>query len=453
MSELERAWSVEKTTIRAHARCLVRLPSDQLKIVELRPGGSISLGKFGAFFVDDVLGHKYGQTFEIVDDKKVIPVPGMTYTGSKDAEDDTAAAESADSAVADDLIRLALKSGVNNQEIQDLGAEVQKLSNADIEEMKKQGSSGQIGQAIIDKIIQGHDSFEKKTVFSQQKYLKRKQQKFLRRFTIDYLGASQVLQYYYGKDPGRVLDLSEESLGIMMNYANIMPGGNYLLVDETGGVILYAMLERMQGKGRVTVVHENEHPNHIVLNNSIFSAEAVDDMVKTINILNFFEPEVVVPWKELPEEEIEEYKPSKKQTYFRRKKRALELQTVVEIVKKGNFDGMIYASTLSPSTAVPRFIEKIGGSRPIVVYSPYIEVVSELSHTVSKDLRVLAPSIIATRVRPYQTIPGRIHPLMSMRGGGGYVFWGTRVFPKEGITAIGRGRKKKKLNSEEPVEV
>ena len=31
---------------------------------------------------------------------------------------------------------------------------------------------------IIEKMIAGHEGFDKKTIFSQQKYLKRKQQKF-----------------------------------------------------------------------------------------------------------------------------------------------------------------------------------------------------------------------------------------------------------------------------------
>ena len=101
---------------------------------------------------------------------------------------------------------------------------------------------------IIEKMIAGHEGFDKKTIFSQQKYLKRKQQKFLRRFTVDYLGGSELLQYYIEKDLNRVLDLSVETLGLMLTYSNVRPGGKYLIIDETGGVLTYAMMERMNAK-------------------------------------------------------------------------------------------------------------------------------------------------------------------------------------------------------------
>ena len=52
-----------------------------------------------------------------------------------------------------------------------------------------------------------------------------------------------------------------------------------------------------------------------------------------------------------------------------------------------------------------------------------------LAHTLYSDLRFLAPSILETRCRPYQSIRGKLHPLMTMKGGGGYLMWCHRVIP------------------------
>ena len=112
---------------------------------------------------------------------------------------------------------------------------------------------------------------------------------------------------------------------------------------------------------------------------------------------------------------------------------------------EGNFDGFISVSTLNMPTLLPEIIPTIGGSRPVVIYSQFKEALLETQHHMSTDKRVLAPSIMETRVRPHQTIPGRMHPVMCMRGFGGYILWGTRVFPREsGITAVGKGSGKSK---------
>lgn len=138
-------------------------------------------------------------------------------------------------------------------------------------------------------------------------------------------------------------------------------------------------------------------------------------------------------------------KPRNRGAYFRKRNRWLELQNVNDLVANQGFDGLIVASTLHPASIVDRTLHAIGGSRPVVVYSEYKEVVTEVSQLMLKDLRVLAPSIWESRVRKYQTILGRMHPSMTSRGGGGYLVHGTRVFPNEEVNATQvRNRKRKR---------
>ncbi|KAK6458990.1 Gcd10p family-domain-containing protein [Scheffersomyces xylosifermentans] len=430
------------TTISPNQHALIRLPSEGMKIVLLKPNGVISLGKFGSFEVNGILGYPFGQSFEILDDHKVKPTKSITQL-----HDDAPASDDGDEEIEkSELTKMFSNSAESNQNIINIGSKVQKLTSDDIDELKKSGASSNIGQTIIEKMIAGHGGFDKKTIFSQQKYLKRKQQKFLRRFTVEYLGASQLLQYYVEKDIQRILDMSEESLGLIMTYSNVRPGGKYLLIDETGGVILYAMMERMKGEGTIVLIHDNEHANIITLRNSDYPEEDINRMVKTINWLQFVEPEnEKIDWDEATPAEIEQMKPSKQAQYERRSKRAQEINEVINMTQEGNFDALISVSTLNMTSFLPYVLPTIGGSRPVVIYSQFKELLLETQHFLMKDKRVLAPSIFESRVRAYQTIPGRMHPLMTMRGFGGYVLWGTRVMPKEsGVTAIGRGIIKKK---------
>lgn len=435
----EKAYTKSRTTISLNQHALIVLPSEGMKIIFLKPDGIISLGKFGSFRVNSIIGFPFGTSFEIIEDLNVRRIKSI----SSDTEDANFSNDN-DEITADDLTSAFSQSSESNQNIINIGSKIQKLSAAEVEDLKKAGATGDVGQKIIQKMIAGHEGFDKKTVYSQLKYLKRKQQKFHRRFRIEYLGSSQLLQYYAEKNPRKVLDLSEESLGLILNYANVRKGGKYLLADETGGLLLYAILERIGEEGLVVSIHENEHPNHIELRYSDYTEDYKSKVIKSINWLQFLEPEnEKISWLDEPEEVVNEMRINKREQYNRRKSKAKSINDVIDLVLQGNFDGFISVSTLYMPTLLPHIVPKIGGSRPIVVYDQFKEPLVELQHSLENDKRVLAPTILESKVRPYQTISGRLHPIMSMRGYGGYIMWGTRVFPKDsGITAVGRGMSK-----------
>ena len=109
-----------------------------------------------------------------------------------------------------------------------------------------------------------------------------------------------------------------------------------------------------------------------------------------------------------------------------------------------------------------------------MVYSPYIEPMVELADYYSTARRtawlnkseedrkvpsddfpvdpttILGPSVQTSRVRKWQVLPGRTHPLMTGRGGAeGYIFTATRVLPAEGkVEARGRPPRTKKQKTQ-----
>lgn len=64
--------------------------------------------------------------------------------------------------------------GQDNRNLCDEGTANQNLQHDDIEQLKLEGVSG---QAIISQLVSNSVTFEKKTVFSQQKYLNKKKKK------------------------------------------------------------------------------------------------------------------------------------------------------------------------------------------------------------------------------------------------------------------------------------
>lgn len=445
---------------------LITLPSEKSKIAELRPDGTISLGKFGAFQVNDVIGFPLGTKFEIFYDEETdqwnelqkqkngkkeknrIPVGKVRVllTQLKDNPvDEDSNNEMDDNKLYGDALNVSAFTTVSsesNRNLIDRGHDVQKLSTEDIELLKQKSVTS---QEIISQMIKSHDSFDKKTVFSQEKYLQRKQRKFDKIFTINYLSGSALLQYLIDKnDIQRVMDISEETMGMILNLANIRSNGTYLCMDETGGLLVYFIMERMFGNGtgsvdpnmgKIVILHENEHVNLDLLKFSNYSEDFINKHIVTIPLLDFFEPltkeEIESRVTPLPKEEVYELKASKKNSYYRKLRWQRTQLELLKYINEVQYDGMILGTTLHLPDLVKRLGDHIHGSRPIVCYSQFKEVLLELSHSLYDDLRFLAPTILETRCRPYQTIRGKLHPVMTMRGGGGYIMTCTKVIPIE----------------------
>lgn len=426
------------TRITLNQHVILTLPSNQLKIVQLKMDSSISLGKFGAFNVNDILGYPFGTKFEIYyDEETTTTIPDSGKNKNKVPVGKVRLVDTTNT-INHDLNDF--KSSENNRELINAGNVTQKLSIEDIEAMKKQSASS---SEIISKIIESHGSFDKKTVHSQEKYLKRKQKKFNKDFVVNYLSASQLLQFLVEKgDMQRILDMSEESIGMMLNLANIRANGTYLCIDETGGLLVYFMLERMFGgnsdtkeTGKIIVLHENEHANLDLLKFSNYSEQFIKDHIVTISLLDYFEPmsreEIDASFQPLTKEEVFELKGGKKNSYYRKLKWYKTQLETLAYTTSFSYDGLVVATTLHLPTLVPKLSTQVHGSRPIVCFSQFKETLLELSHTLYDDLSFLAPSILETRCRPYQTIRGKLHPLMTMRGGGGYLLWCHKVIPSE----------------------
>ncbi|EJS41954.1 gcd10p [Saccharomyces arboricola H-6] len=473
-------------TIDFNQHVIVRLPSKNYKIVELKPNTSISLGKFGAFEVNDIVGYPFGLTFEIYYDneevqsdvktdskpKNKIPI-GKVRLMSQEVKDENNDKDVSPSeqplSIKDKSVSIELTSvdsSATNQNLVNMGSNAQELTIEEIEKMKQESLSS---KEIIDKIIKSHKSFHNKTVYSQEKYLNRKKQKFAKYFTVEYLSSSNLLQFLIDKgDIQRVLDMSQESMGMLLNLANIQSDGNYLCMDETGGLLVYFLMERMFGgdnesksNGKIVVIHENEHANLDLLKFANYSEKFIKEHVHTISLLDFFEPptleEIQERFTPLPKEEARALKSGKKNSYYRRLRWYNTQLQVVELTGNFLYDGLVVATTLHLPTVVPKLAAKVHGSRPIVCYGQFKETLLELAHTLYSDLRFLAPSILEVRCRPYQSVRGKLHPLMTMKGGGGYLMWCHRVIPapepasettaeiESSITAVEHDAKKQKI--------
>jgi tRNA (adenine58-N1)-methyltransferase non-catalytic subunit len=332
----------------------------------------------------------------------------------------------------------------------------QKLSSTEIEELKKAGTGS--GKEIIAKIMAAHTGIDEKTKFSLAKYTLRKSKKYIKRFTVLPMDVNILTEVFLEKDPSRIMELRPEVLGLITSWANvhhvgnvpdeitrpIIGGGRWLIVDDTPGLIVAAVAEKMgllyekdketrqqeleelwqrtkndsniqidvaaktaqtttmlrdlfqiAETNNITVVHPHGHPNISLLKYFGFNPEDSTSThplytnIRSISWLQVVEPESDRSYTEdtglIPEEELSTWKTSRRGAYFRKRRRWERTRRVVDETREGGFDGLIVATVMKPEGVLKHLVPLVRGGGKVVAYSPTVEPLVELMDSYSKE--------------------------------------------------------------------
>lgn len=393
----------EKETIQPNSCIFLRLPSNLLKFMVVKPNTMVNLGKFGTFYTNDIIGHPYGFTYEICNQKLKIMKSNEIY----EIEDEI----------------------TDNKETMDDSFN-QQLTYNEIMLLKQDKCLS--GQDIINKIISSHKTYNQKTAYAKDKYIRKKIQKYQKGFTVIFPTIWEISEHILMKDFAKIMDLRAEIIAYILNLGNVQPGRRYIVVDETSGLLVAAILERMNRVGQIIYIHTNEHPS--LDNCKYFGQNYIpeklieDNILLTLNWLNIINRNEEL---EFENKDASVMKAKQLEKYLKKKKTYERVKRNIQLFNKGEFDGLFIASTYEPSSILPHLIPFVAGSCPIIVYSPYREVLVTTSHYISsRDTHdVLAPIISEIRHRKYQTLSNRIHPFMTSGPSMGYVLLTIKVLP------------------------
>ncbi|OAX81361.1 hypothetical protein ACJ72_04301 [Emergomyces africanus] len=247
-----------------HAYVALGLPSDTIKVLQIVPNTIISLGKYGSFQANQIIGRPYHLTFEILDQSNGEDNHALRIVPAAELH--------AELLVADGVIPGEEEDGERYRDLDDIDAGAmqtnrntmddnssQLMTMEEIESLKK-GTTG-AGREIISKLLESHSGLDQKTGFSLAKYALRKRKKYLKRFSVMPLDVS-VLTYWMleQKDATKIMELRDEVVGLIGCWANVHNGGDsfmaaesmelhptsrWLIIDDTGGLVVAAMAERM----------------------------------------------------------------------------------------------------------------------------------------------------------------------------------------------------------------
>ncbi|CAG8470760.1 5290_t:CDS:10 [Acaulospora colombiana] len=410
----------------------ILLPSGNIKVVKLQKDTKVSLGKFGTFHANDIIGKPFGHSYEIHDRDKIKVIRNVAFYEVDETD-------------------------ANNKETIDDPSK-QKLSYADIEQLKKDGLEG---QDIIKKVIESHSTFDKKTEYSKAKYIKRKESKFSRVFTPVKPTLYSVWEYFYAKNPSKIRDMRIDTLSQMLTLANVRAYGKMLVVDDTQGLVISGVMERLGGYGVVIGIHDGENHNFDVTRYMNFSKK-VSDSLMVLSWQQVFKEKAQAPFNYRDESSLSE---KDLKFYLRSKANYERIRATRELLFKGGFDGYINGShSIIDSQSVSTGIDP-GDSGALSVRIKINYNISYQQRGVCKMeaygtgrgngnlLKYLNPTITEGWLRQYQVLPGRTHPSMSASGGGGYLLQATYVVIDPSLPTPIPSHMRAKVNNDPPEEV
>lgn len=430
-----------------------------MRLIELKKNKPQFLGKRKALFFA-AMGHPYGTFFEIKSNGSLVKLDNpeeshnllmQVSEGSEDAKD--------------------------NRDLIDTG-DSQKLTTSDIEAFKKSGMSG---HDMVKKIVENSNTFHEKTAFAKEKYLRKKQKKYLNFVQILKPNIRLLAEMYYMQGPLKICNLRIDSLSQMLAFCNVMSGGKYMVLDTALGLLTAAVVERLGSSGCVVQLHLGPfsiHPNQQVikaLNLPLSQLSSIlynIDFKSVVSLLSDSSPKEAIcgdsvqlnqeeskgltanpeepmaidttinenvkqesksSTNDNPEEAMLVDKDTKKSDATEAKMSKSEkkdhIQKTKDVLKHKNMDSLLVATKNHPLNAL-LLLDFLAYSRPFCIFSMYQQPLVDCYVKLKSRGDVIALNITETWLRQYQVLPNRTHPFYNMSGSGGYLLTGIRVAPK-----------------------
>ena len=107
-------------------------------------------------------------------------------------------------------------------------------------------------------MIENSATFSSKSEFSQEKYIKKKKEKYLLVYKILKPTVRNLCKFYTQAAMKRkLLNMRIDTIAQIMTYGNVAPFRNVLVLESCKGLLLGAVVERLSGTGRIVNLSPN----------------------------------------------------------------------------------------------------------------------------------------------------------------------------------------------------
>jgi len=379
--------------------------------------------------VDSLIGAPYGSVFQI---------DGMTLTRVHEDQqglDELEVAAEEETNAGKAKVRKGDNSNYNDTNTS------QKMTIAQIEKLKESGVSG---NQIIQSLIANSDTWGAKTDFAQEKWLKKKQQKYIKRMRIIETTPLSLCEVYHTKSRDKVCGLRHDSLAQLISHSGAHAGCRALVVESCVGLVVGSIAARMQGAGSILALYTGQQP-HFELVDALnlcdeaasviqpFPSTELAAAVADIEAHGFaaasaapppYVPPVVEGAEGADRVAMEPQRVTKAHNKTGRK--AEDIDRVRHQLRLGA-NSLIIACRYNILPILKLALRMLMPSSPFVLYCEFVEPLVECYlHLIQQGLAIRV-STSDTWMREFQTLPGRVHPQMYMSTSSGYILSGVYV--------------------------
>ncbi|KAL3940376.1 MAG: hypothetical protein SGBAC_005079 [Bacillariaceae sp.] len=438
----------------------------------------------------NLVGLPYGTVVEVGSSKlHPLPegedvIPKYPDVNNKKADSDEGDLEDAEATPADNAYP-SIQQANDNRNLVDNNTS-QQLKQREVEKMRRVGMEG---AAIVDTLIENSASFQNKTEFSKAKYVARKQLKYQQRCRLVKCTPHSVCAAMFLKEPRKMLNLREDTLGQILSYSNVCAGSHVLVMDNCMGIITGALAQRMGGYGKVLSIYAGQQPQYVDMIARFNLNFAENASIKWVHVEDVFgtppgesptSEETVVdeekaerellewpcPLQDHTRTYLEKMESEKEQRDFLAKRcarftRKLTRHTpgeTKEMLQARKVDSVVLATKHDPTESLQELLPYLAPSSPFVVFCEYIQPLAECFRALQDQKLAINLRLSDTWMREYQVLPGRTHPSMNMSQSGGFLLTGIKLCPVTGNNELDEevmkeikerigGRRGKKNNS------
>lgn len=315
------------------------------------------------------------------------------------------------------------KSGTDNRDILDDGRS-QVLTEDEIKNLRE---TCETSTEIVEHLVDNSKTFNSKTEYAQEKYLRRKEKKYYEYVQIRKPSVRLIFDIYFRQDPDKIMNMRMDTLSQIISYSGICSTGEYMVYESgTNGICLAAFLNSMgdSGNSHIVYVHQGNVPHkQAVL--ALNFPESYTEKYTPVNIYSvlrhFYQKDCT---SDVAKAEDTEPEPKKVKLEDEEKKKwELENAKACSIMRQ-KVDSLVIVAKEHPTAIFKELVQFVRPGRPFVIYSPYQEIATECFTELKANQPVLNVRIYSSFLRTYQVLADRTHPDVSMNGNSGFIICG-----------------------------
>ncbi|XP_050228188.1 uncharacterized protein LOC126677556 [Mercurialis annua] len=410
---------------------------DRLVFARLTPGSTLKIGNKN-YSLRPLIGCPFGSLFQIDNGNE-----GPYLSRFVPAAEGNNIEENDNCEISEEL--RDNRALIDNNKAQSLTGEV-------IDEMRRHGAKG---DEIIEALIANSSTFEKKTLFSQEKYRVKKQKKYAPRVLLRRPFTRSICEAYFKKYPTRIGFMRVDTLSLLLSMANVTANSDILVADMVGGLLTGAVAERLGGTGYVcnAFIGATPYSTEIVRMFNFNSdtcrrivCASLNDLGETSKQIGVHEdtPSVgsndqtssisIVEIPEPYENQVAAVDHNGTVSPMNKINKASKpgeraSEETLKLWKENGFSSLIIAAPdLDPWRLVKDMLPLLSYSAPFAIYHQYLQPLATCMHNLQLEKMAIGLQISEPWLREYQVLPSRSHPCMQMSSFGGYILSGTRIF-------------------------